>query len=67
MPRSYAHTFESKYKRKKYEFRLMRERLNNYKLLLSQMISKGNKDENYMRFLNLKIERIENLLYNKES
>ena len=67
MPRSYAHTSQAQYKRRRYEYKLLRENLQNYKLTLSKMVSKKKKDENYMRFLNIKIMNIEKQLYQEKN
>lgn len=67
MPRSSAHTSERKHKRKSYEYKLLRQNLQEYKIAVSKMRSKPNYDENYMRFLNMKIQRIESALYADDS
>jgi hypothetical protein len=67
MTRSYAHSFERKHKRKSYEYKLLRQNLQKYKMAVAKMRSKSNYDENYMRFLNMKIQRIESALYADDS
>ena len=66
MPRSYAHTSQVQYKRRDYEYKLLRENLQRCKLILSKMVSKNSTDENYMRYLNIKIVNIKKQLYQEK-
>ena len=63
MPRSSARRDQPVYKRKKYEIFLLREKLSEYKSKNSKLISSNNYDENYMNFVNSKIDHIEKQLY----
>jgi hypothetical protein len=63
MPRSSTQRDRPVHKRKRYEIRMLRKKLSEYKYLKSKMISSDKYDENYMNFVNSKINHIEKQLY----